>query len=104
MKYYFILIFSVLSLVVVVYNMANWIIISSNVSSFEEAKNLSIARYPQFLQSVARITLLNIILSTLAGVGFLKLEGINGNLIPGIIKFLAWFSFFLAAWQAFSLL
>ncbi|ODS76777.1 MAG: hypothetical protein ABS46_18940 [Cytophagaceae bacterium SCN 52-12] len=101
---YLILIILMSFLAIVVYNMAGWIIISSEISSFEEAKALYTGCYPQFMRSAAKITLLNMVLSALAGIGLIKLQHVYGKAASGMLRLLAWFAFFLAVWQTFSLL
>ena len=83
--------------------MASWIIISSNVESLNEAKYLYINRYPEIIGSNIKITLLNIVLSAIAGIGFVKANS-NLNYESTILKVLSGVSFTLAAWQIFSLL
>lgn len=102
-----ILVSSIVLLAIVVFNMAVWIIVASNTSSFRNASNLYnsyINEYPKVLRSPTRITLLNILLGILGGIGFLFIRNPYGKASSIILNFLAVFAFVLALWQLFSLM
>lgn len=100
---YFTLVLSSLFLVVVIVNMADWILITTQTNSFEEAVNLHISNYPEYLRNPARSTLLNIVLGVLAGIGFINFRN-KTNKAANALNIFAGLSFFLASWQLFSLM
>lgn len=95
---------SLLFLAIVVVSMASWILVTLETNSFEEAKSLYISKYPEFLGSALKATLLNIALVILAGIGFLYTRNVRSKVEFKALNILAGFSFFLAAWQLFSLM
>lgn len=84
--------------------MSSWILLASKASSFEEAKSLYLSNHPNFMRNATKITVLNIILGTLAGIGFLTSRNKSNKLATNALQTLACFSFFLVSWQLFSLL
>lgn len=100
---YFIQALSLLFLAIVVVSMVSWILVTLETKSFEEAKSLYTSKYPVFSNAL-KATLLNIALGILAGIGFLYTRNGNGKVEFKALNILAGFSFFLAAWQLFSLM
>jgi cbb3-type cytochrome oxidase subunit 3 len=101
---HFIRALSLLFLTIVLVSMASWILLSSNTSSFEEAKSLYVSQYPEFFRSAIKATLLNIVLAALAGIGFFYTRNSSSKVEFKVSNVLAGVSFFLASWQLFSLL
>ena len=101
---YLILVFSVIFLVLVVVDMSSWLLLASKASSFEEAKSLHLSNHPDFMRNATKITVLNIVLGALAGIGFLNARKKSNKAVANALQILACFSFFLVSWQLFSLL
>jgi hypothetical protein len=101
---YLILVLSVLFLVVVIVDMTSWILLASKAGSFEEAKSLYLSNHPDFMRNATKITVLNIVLGSLAGIGFLTTRNKINKVATNTMQILACLSFFLVSWQLFSLL
>ena len=91
--------------VLVFYNIGLWWVLSSDSSkTFDEMKNEYKNHYPQYLQNATLLTLIDIVMSSIAGLCFFKLSKSVTSPGSNIYNGLAILHLILTCWFIFSLM
>jgi|GEM_PF-5858591 len=90
--------------VVVVANIALWIIVSTKEVAFDEAKALYLGYFPAFLGNALVLTLLGITLNSLSTYLLTRSQKIIGSVYRRVSQLVIILNIILISWQVFTLM